>query len=48
MMTYPRSLSSMTGGQGSFSMELSHYEMVPANEQKRIIDEAKHKEEEEA
>jgi elongation factor G len=47
MMTYPRSLSSMTGGQGSFAMELSHYEMVPANEQKRIIDEAKREEEEE-
>ena len=47
MMTYSRSLSSMTGGQGSFTMELSHYEMVPANEQKRIIDNAKREEEEE-
>jgi hypothetical protein len=28
-------------------MELSHYEMVPPNEQKRIIDEAKREEEEE-
>jgi len=36
-MTYARSLSSMTGGQGSFSMELSHYEMVPPNEQSKIV-----------
>jgi elongation factor G len=37
VMTYARSLSSMTGGQGSFSMELSHYEMVPPNEQAKIV-----------
>ena len=37
VMTYARSLSSMTGGQGSFAMELSHYEMVPANEQAKIV-----------
>jgi elongation factor G len=37
VMTYARSLSSMTGGQGSFTMELSHYEVVPANEQAKII-----------
>ena len=37
VMTYARSLSSMTGGQGSFSMELSHYEPVPVNEQQRIL-----------
>jgi len=36
-MTYARSLSSMTGGQGSFTMELSHYEMVPPNEQAKIV-----------
>jgi len=36
-MTYARALSSMTGGQGSFSMELSHYEMVPPNEQSKIV-----------
>ena len=37
VMTYARSLSSMTGGRGSFTMELSHYEMVPPNEQAKII-----------
>ena len=37
LMTYARSLSSMTGGQGSYVMEFSHYEPVPANEQQKII-----------
>ena len=47
--TYARSLSSMTGGQGSFTMDFSHYEMVPGNVQKQIVDKAgvKHDEEEE-
>src|SRR5207247_3177646 len=47
--TYARSLSSMTGGQGSYTMEFSHYDMVPGNVQKQIIDKAgmKHEEEEE-
>ncbi len=30
MMTYARSLSSMTGGQGSFTLEFSHYDIGPA------------------
>lgn len=46
VMTYARSLSSMTGGQGSFTMELSHYEQVPSNEQAKIVA-AKKKEDEE-
>uniref|UniRef100_A0A7C4LLZ1 Elongation factor G n=1 Tax=Schlesneria paludicola TaxID=360056 RepID=A0A7C4LLZ1_9PLAN len=37
LMTYSRTLSSLTGGQGSYSMEFSHYEMVPPNEQQKII-----------
>ncbi len=46
--TYARSLSSMTGGQGSFAMEFSHYDVVPGNVQKQIIDKAVlHPEEEE-
>ena len=44
--TYARSLSSMTGGQGSFNMELSHYDVVPGNVQQEIIAKAKVKEEE--
>jgi elongation factor G len=46
VMTYARSLSSMTGGQGSFSLEFSHYEMVPPNEQQKIVAAAKKVEEE--
>jgi elongation factor G len=45
--TYARSLSSMTGGQGSYSMEFSHYDVVPGNVQKEIIDKAALEEEEE-
>lgn len=37
VMTYARSLSSVTGGQGSFTLEFSHYEMVPPNEQQKIV-----------
>jgi elongation factor G len=37
VMTYARVLSSITGGQGSFSLEFSHYEMVPPNEQQKIV-----------
>ena len=34
---YNSQLKSVTGGQGSFSMELSHYEPVPSNVQQQII-----------
>ncbi|MBN1492381.1 MAG: elongation factor G, partial [Phycisphaerae bacterium] len=44
---YNSRLSSITGGQGSFSMELSHYENVPGNVQQQIIDQAKKAMEEE-
>jgi elongation factor G len=37
VMTYARSLSSHTAGQGSFSLHFSHYEMVPPNEQQKIV-----------
>src|SRR4029079_8953784 len=46
--TYARSLSSVTGGRGSFVMEFSHYETVPGSEQPKICAAAvKHKEEDE-
>ncbi len=45
--TYARSLSSITGGQGSYSMEFSHYDAVPGNVQQDIIKAAKLEEEEE-
>lgn len=44
--TYARSLSSMTGGQGSYTMEFSHYDVVPGNVQKEIVEKAVMKEEE--
>jgi len=44
---YARGLSSMTGGQGSYTFEPSHYEVVPANEQQKIVALAKKDEEEE-
>jgi elongation factor G len=47
MADYHSRLSSITGGQGSYSMELSHYETVPGNVQQQIIDQAKKAREEE-
>ena len=44
--TYARTLSSMTGGQGSYTMEFSHYDVVPGNLQQEIIAKAKLAEEE--
>jgi len=41
MSDYHSRLSSITGGQGSYAMELSHYEAVPGNVQQQIIDQAK-------
>jgi elongation factor G len=46
--TYARSLSSLTGGLGSFTMEFSHYDVVPGHTLKEIIEKAVlHPEEEE-
>jgi len=45
MFRYAIILRSMTSGQGSFSMALSHYEEVPADISKKVI--AAHKQEEE-
>ena len=47
VMTYARTLSSMTGGLGSYTMEFSHYDVVPPNVQQQIIAKAKVKVEEE-
>ncbi|MDX1945092.1 MAG: elongation factor G [Pirellulaceae bacterium] len=46
--TYARTLSSMTGGQGSFTMDFSHYDVMPANIQQEVISKATLHEEEEA
>jgi elongation factor G len=46
--TYARSLQSMTGGRGSFTMEFSHYDVMPSHEQAKVVaSAAKQKEEEE-
>jgi elongation factor G len=37
VMQYNSQLRSVTGGQGSYSMELSHYEPVPSNVQAQIV-----------
>ncbi len=50
MVSYAPSLTSMTGGRGSYHMEFSHYDEVPAHIAQKIIDEAnkeRKKEEEE-
>src|SRR3954452_15146433 len=47
VMTYARTISSMTGGQGSYSMEFARYEVVPPNVQQQIIAKAKVKADEE-
>lgn len=47
VITYGRALSSITGGQGSYTLEFSHYDIVPGNIQKEIIEKAKLEEEEE-
>ncbi len=45
--TYARSLSSITGGQGSYTMEFCRYDIVPSNLAKEIIEKAQRKVEEE-
>jgi elongation factor G len=45
--TYARTLSSMTGGQGSFSMDFAHYDVMPGNVQQEVISKATMHEEEE-
>ncbi len=45
---YSRTLSSMTAGQGSYTVNFSHYETVPGDVQKTLMDGAAKEEEEEA
>jgi elongation factor G len=47
VMQYNSQLRSVTGGQGSYTMEYSHYEPVPGNVQQQIVAEAQKEEEEE-
>jgi elongation factor G len=41
MLTYEQHLTSVTGGRGSYHMEFSHYDEVPAHQQSKIIAAAK-------
>ena len=41
MLTYGVDLTSMTQGRGSFSMEMAHYDVVPAALQEKIVSAAK-------
>lgn len=47
VMSYARVLSSITGGQGSYTMEFVRYDIVPPHIQEEIIRKAKLEEEEE-
>ncbi|MEM7248888.1 MAG: elongation factor G [Acidobacteriota bacterium] len=40
MLTYTATLKSISGGRGDFTMEMDHYEPVPSNLQKEIMEEA--------
>ena len=41
MLSYGVDLTSMTQGRGSFNMEMHHYDVVPAQQQEKIIDKYK-------
>ena len=45
--TYSRTLSSMTGGLGSYTMEFSHYDVMPPNIQQDVISKSQLKDDEE-
>jgi elongation factor G len=47
MTRYAAQLGSITQGQGSYTMEFSHYDIVPANVQQQIVAKSKPHEEEE-
>jgi elongation factor G len=41
MLTYGVDLTAMTQGRGTFSMEMAHYDIVPAHLQEKIVAAAK-------
>jgi elongation factor G len=41
MLSYDAELTSMTGGRGSYHMEMGHYEEVPGHQQEKVIAAAK-------
>ena len=38
LIDYPTELKAMTGGRGRYSLDLSHYEVVPPNVQKQLVE----------
>jgi len=48
MVSYAPVLTSMTGGRGSYHMEFSHYDDVPAHVAQKVIEEANRERKEEA
>ena len=48
ILTYAPDLNSLTGGRGSYSLEFSHYDDVPAHISEKVIADIKAKREEEA
>ncbi len=46
--SYDSQLKSVTGGQGSYSMTLSHYEVVPSNVQQQVVAQYEKQKQEEA
>ena len=45
LANYQSKLKSMTGGEGSYTMRLSHYDPIPANLQKELVKQYENKEE---
>ena len=41
MLSYDAELTSMTGGRGSYHMEMEHYDEVPAHLQEKVVAAAK-------
>jgi len=46
LTNYQTALKSMTAGEGTYTMELSHYEAVPDNTQRELIAASSHSERE--
>jgi elongation factor G len=40
MLTYPQTLNSITSARGSYHMEFSHYDEVPAHMSQKIVQQA--------
>jgi len=41
MLSYDAELTSMTGGRGSYHMDMAHYDEVPAHLQEKVVSAAR-------